>query len=387
MLHVQTYLRSGKTLEDLKAEFAIKSRVCPDLGVVALNYDQIASDPNHPIVQECRALILYLDTWDVASMAFRRFFNLGEQKAGMEHFDWSDFRAFEKLDGSIVSIFHLKDHGWTMSTRSVPGADTPYDDGGETFAALVHRTLAEMGTSFKQITSFFTPGFTYVCELTAPENQVVVHHKDRKLSLIGIRDLSTLEEMDPEFFVGHWDCKYQTFPLPTAPCYPGFDPRLTPEAVEGRNPLEHEGYVLVDRNFNRVKVKSSAYCLMSNRKDSLAKSNASRIELILSSKDDDVLPMLPMFVQEKILALKAAITALARRIDEDYQTVKDIEVQKDFALAVLPMDKTGGCSSAMFALRKGFRADGMDFLRSAAPKFILQAIKVQDEESEPTVSE
>ena len=387
MLHVQTYLRSGKTLEDLKAEFAIKPRDCPDLGVVVLNYDQIASDPNHPIVQECRALILEQGTWKVLSWPFKRFFNLGEQKLGMERFDWSQFKALEKLDGSLISLWHHPVQGWQTATRSVADGMTPFDDSGETFHSLIRRTLVEMGTSFEAVTAFLTPGKSYSLELTAPENQVVVHHNDRKLSLIGIRDLSTLEEMDPEFFVGHWDCKYQTFPLPTAPCYPGFDPRLTPEAVEGRNPLEHEGYVLVDRNFNRVKVKSSAYCLMSNRKDSLAKSNASRIELILSSKDDDVLPMLPVFVQEKILALKAAITALARRIDEDYQTVKDIEVQKDFALAVLPMDKTGGCSSAMFALRKGFRADGMDFLRSAAPKFILQAIKVQDEEAEPTVSE
>lgn len=381
MLHVQNYLRGGKTLEDLKAELGIKSRVNEKLGVVVLNYDQIFSDANNDIVRECRSLILHLGSWDIASMAFRRFFNLGENRPGMD-FDWSDFRAFEKLDGSLISLFHLPGHGWIFSTRSVAGADTPFDDGGETFESLIHRTLEEMGTSFDRVTSFLTPGFTYVLELTTPENQVVVQHEGRKLSLLGIRDLTTLEEMDPEFFVGHWDCKYQPFPLPVAPRHHGFDPRATPEVVEGRNPLEFEGYVLVDKHYNRIKVKSSAYCLMSSRKDSLAKSNAARIELILLEKDDDVMPMLPKFVQDKLADLKARIVALASRIDADYLTVKDIEVQKDFALAVLPMDKVGGCANAMFAIRKGFVPDGISFLRQAQPKSILQMIRVKDEEAE-----
>jgi hypothetical protein len=377
MLHVQNYLRSGKTLEDLKTEFSIKSRVNEQLGVVNLNYDQILSDANNDIVRECRSLILHLDTWDVASMAFRRFFNLGEARPGMD-FDWDNFDVFEKLDGSLISVFHLPKHGWIMSTRSVPGADTPFDDSGETFASLVHRTLADMGTSWDAVTSYFSTDCTYILELTAPENQIVVQHKDRKLSLLGIRHLPTLREMRIE----DWLLNNPGFPLPLAPKHKGFDPRVDRDVIEGRNPLEFEGFVLVDKDFNRIKVKSSAYCLMSSRKDSLAKSNAARIELILSERDDDVMPMLPKFVQDKMTDLKARIVALANRIDADYLTVKDIEVQKDFAMAVLPMDKIGGCSNAMFAIRKGSVPDGISFLRQAQPKSILQMIRVKDEEAE-----
>mgnify|MGYP000921629595 FL=1 len=76
MLEVQKYLKSGKTLEDLKNELAIKTTHHDSLPLVILNYDQIESRPkDHPIVRECRGLTLRSDNFDLVGKSFNRFFN------------------------------------------------------------------------------------------------------------------------------------------------------------------------------------------------------------------------------------------------------------------------------------------------------------------------
>lgn len=83
-MQVQTYLKEKATqlgssklaIEELTKEFAIKVRQY-DEGLLVLNYDQIESPKSHPIVMECRALILDTD-FNVVSRAFDRFFNIHE---------------------------------------------------------------------------------------------------------------------------------------------------------------------------------------------------------------------------------------------------------------------------------------------------------------------
>ena len=372
MLLIQEYLRTpGKSLETLAGQFAIKVRPNERLGVVTLNYDQIFSDVNLPLVQECRALILELGTWTVRSLPFKRFFNLEENRS--PDFNWSSFDTWEKLDGSLIAFWHHATEGWQVSTRSNSDGSNTFDDSGETFKALILRTLKDMGTSLKEVTQEFSPAYCYTCELQTPETQVVTTVHKRTLSLLAVRDLSNLQEVH----IHTWIKDHPGFTLPLVQNYPGFTLDAVKAAVQARGPLEHEGYVLMDNNFNRIKVKSAAYILMSSRRDSLGKSNKARVELILSGADDDVMGILPVLLQEKITTLKAQINALAVQIDQDYAKYKGIENQKDFALAVM----AGSVNPpAMFTLRKGALTSGHEYLRQARPKSILEWIHVEDDE-------
>lgn len=96
-LEVQKYLRSGKTLENLKAELEIKSNVSGDL--VILNYSQTDSPKAHPIVMECRGLVLEMGTWNLVMQSFSRFFNYGENLEITKEFDFSKAIALSKIDG------------------------------------------------------------------------------------------------------------------------------------------------------------------------------------------------------------------------------------------------------------------------------------------------
>lgn len=78
MLNVQQYLQT-KSLEDLKTELGIKVAEHATLPLVILNYDQIESpSKTHPIILECRALVLNKNDWSIVARSFSRFFNFGE---------------------------------------------------------------------------------------------------------------------------------------------------------------------------------------------------------------------------------------------------------------------------------------------------------------------
>ena len=91
MLEVQKYLRSGKTFDDLSADFGVKSSFHPEDPLVILNYDQIESPKTNTIVRECRALTLETTNFDVVARSFSRFFNWGEVQDEMKYFDFTNF--------------------------------------------------------------------------------------------------------------------------------------------------------------------------------------------------------------------------------------------------------------------------------------------------------
>jgi hypothetical protein len=77
MLAVQEYLKT-KTLDNLHDELAIEINRHDTLPLAILNYNQIKSPKKHPIVLECRGLVLEIETWKIIARSFPRFFNFGE---------------------------------------------------------------------------------------------------------------------------------------------------------------------------------------------------------------------------------------------------------------------------------------------------------------------
>jgi len=78
LIHVQQYLKT-KSLDDLTAEFGIKITKHPfGLPLVILNYSQFDSPKDHPLVRECRGLVLEVGSWKIVARSFYRFFNFGE---------------------------------------------------------------------------------------------------------------------------------------------------------------------------------------------------------------------------------------------------------------------------------------------------------------------
>jgi hypothetical protein len=302
----------------------------------------------NPIVQECRGIILdENDNWKLLSLAFKKFFNLEEQTR-LPDFDYLDFKVMDKLDGSLIQMYYYR--GMQIATSGTPDAMGDCGNAGITFRDLVYKTIRDQDPD---LILRLDVDRCYAFELMAPENQVVVYHPVRKLILTGCRDLKTQRELDIyeevdeipyRFKVGYVD---------------GFDIEAVRARVRELNGNEEEGFVLMDRGFNRIKLKNETYVLMSRAQDSFTKSPRACVKLIMAEGVDDVGHLLPDFVKERIDRYTRQIKKLGNELTEAYSLCKHIEDQKEFALTV-QHQKHG---KVMFMMRKNKMDSGHDLIR------------------------
>ena len=187
-LAIQTFLRSGKTLDDLRLPpYALVIQEGEDARVM-FNYDQIDSDRTLVITQEARGLILERGTWDVVSLGFHRFFNFGEGPAAPVEF--SKAYALEKVDGSYISYYYYAGQ-WRASTRGSIRASGQVGDFPFTFAELIARAQTPALVKGAGLSS----EYTYIFELVSPYNKIVTPYEFVGLYLIGARHRSSGSEL------------------------------------------------------------------------------------------------------------------------------------------------------------------------------------------------
>lgn len=350
---VQKYLRSEKTLEDLVKDYFLHVSVNEELGVVALNYNQIESPMDHPIPNECRALILELETWNVVSRSFSKFYNHQEGRAAK--IDWNTAYATSKLDGSLISVWKYKGL-WRVSTKGTTDASGPLGDGTDTFRDLIDRTIKDMG--FHDLQHFCVSlGFPdYYClsfELTSHENPVVIIHDKRQLTLIGVwakynlNSHGSCAEIPEEMDIYEDIDDYSNLPKVEKFNLNNLEDII--RVAEDRNGMMHEGFVASDKYKNRIKVKNTQYCL-AHQAISHMTTDKQRLELVISDSMDDVLALLPPIWQQEVERVHKIWIEIAKQVRDEYDLYKDIDTQKNFALAI----QKNKCLwlGAMFEMRK-----------------------------------
>lgn len=251
MLSVQQYLQS-KTFDDLTAELGILVRKHDTLPLVILNYDQIKSPKTHPIVRECRALVLHSKTYEVVAKSFNRFFNWGEVVEEMPLFDFSDFIVQSKEDGSLVLLYHFDGH-WHANTR-----------GGFALDKMEHQDFtwrdgickALRLTNLDLLDNYLDKRYTYVCEFCSPWNKIVRQYAEPVMYLLtafeGTRELSW-EELDTHEQAHGIMSTPDRFEFKSIEEIQDF---LTQKAADDPT---FEGVVIRDRAGHRWKIKSATY--------------------------------------------------------------------------------------------------------------------------------
>lgn len=117
MLAVQAALRGGASLVALAEELHLNVFRHPDPAVplVGLKYNQLDSPKLHPVVRECRGIVLEEGSWSLVAKGFNRFFNVGEDGEDFAKFDWSDFSCTSKEDGSLILLYYYANE-WRVNT-------------------------------------------------------------------------------------------------------------------------------------------------------------------------------------------------------------------------------------------------------------------------------
>ena len=322
-LEVQRYLRDGGTVAALTATYGIKAKVDAALGVVMLNYNQIASPMAETICQECRALLLEVSSWNVVSRSFFKFFNHGEPNA--HPIDWTTARVQEKLDGSLICVyFHTGQ--WQVATKGTPDASGPVNSHAMTFAALVRQTLTESGSSWEDLTTRLDPAVFYSFELTAPENRIIVPYEERRLTWLAAWDAQTLEEKE----IG----SLPDLPTPLVREYPLRTLDEVMVAVDAIAPFAAEGFIERDAAHRRVKIKSAAYLMVDRLLCSLSTPRR-KVEAVLSEQFDDMVPQLPPPIQGEMLAIQARLVTFRREVARTFAELAAVEERREFAQEAL----------------------------------------------------
>ena len=360
MMRVQEFLRAGGTIEGLREKFGIKSnRHKVHANLVSLKYHQIDSPMHEPIVRECRGVILdESDNWAVVARPFDKFFNHDEP--GAAAIDWGSAVVQEKLDGSLITLYPYVGTWW-VATSGTPDALGPVNGADKTFADLFWETFREQAMKLP-----FGARGCFMFELTSPVNRVVVRHQAAKLTLIGIRDVTGRE-----------------YPVAAGRLF-GFEPVREyalhsqadiATALIGVNPLEQEGYVVVDKHFNRVKVKHPGYVALHHAADGFGPKRI--LEIVRSGEVSEVEAALPEYAPQ-FADTRARIDAFVSELELTYERLRHIQVQKDFALEATQTR----CPSALFMLRAGKVRSIREHLANLPIESAMRLLKLRDERRE-----
>jgi hypothetical protein len=348
MIALQVYLRGGGTLADLYEKYHLSTkRHHLFTNLVQFKYHQFESPFDQQIVRESRGIILdESKDWAIVSFPYTKFFNHGEALAAQ--IDWSTARAYEKLDGSLCTLYHYEG-GWYVSTSGTPDANTPVNDNADTFSDLFWRTF----NACKYSLDLLSPSCCYMFELMTPSNQIVVRHPVSRLVLHGWRDITTLKEGNPEDLSDSFTV-VKSWPLRT----------LTEviEAAAALNPMQHEGFVVCDAFFNRVKIKSPAYVALHRAKDGMSPRTVRNI--VRTGEQWEFVQYFPELGLE-VDAQKVKHEALVSRIEQEWSRLSTIKDRKTFALEakLLPF------SGVLFALFLGRTTSAREYLASAPESY------------------
>lgn len=324
MLAIQKYIKENGLAKAI-LEFNLKTRVYDTK--VLLKYDQLCGPSlmAKPEVQECRGLVLEKDTWKVMSLAFTKFFNSEEGNA--HKIDWDTAHVLEKLDGSCIQVYFdwTKNVWFAGTTGTAEGEGEVNNKLGTTFNQLFWTTVKD---KYGLDASKLTKGYTYVFELTTPYNIVVKPHGESSASLLTVRNVETLEEAPFDELTAI----AESLGVPRVKSYDLNIKNIGALLKTFENMVWHdEGYVVVDANHNRVKIKNPAYVAVHHLKGKTAEHNI--IAIVKTNEIDEFAATFPDR-KDELYKLKANYDALVEKLNNVW-----VELQGSLPKNITPQEK------------------------------------------------
>lgn len=311
-------------IQKLNEDFSIMVKLY-DEGLYVLNYDQINSPKAHPIVMECRGLIID-HSFNIVSRSLDRFFNLGEQPDTQVHLDWTKAECAEKVDGSLIKIYNWKGT-WYCSTRGTAFAESNCNF-GDSFKSLIFKALdCDDEIEFQHLCNLWLDSdWTYILELTCRENRVVKSYDGYTLHYLASRHNQSEEFGD--------DYEKQAALMIGAREINTFKFSSVDDCINTAKHLPdlEEGYVVYQDGKPVCKVKSPAYVAVHHiRGEGLSPKRI--MQLVFINEQDEYLNYFPE--DEKFFT--PYVKALQELLDDIvivYERFEGIVEQKEFALSV-----------------------------------------------------
>ena len=387
-LPVQEFLRDKTNrghdqwlaLDKLQLDFKIIYSYDKNKELVILNYQQFKTPKTSVIAMDCRGIILELNTWNVVSLPFRRFFNYEESPKITKEFDLDSGLYMEKTDGSLIQCFRYKDE-WRMATRGAIDGTGNVKDWGITFSDLFHKIVPGI---FEKLDR----EYIYIFELISPKNKIITINKKEAMYLIGMRHANDFGEISPLELQNHAEkIGLKNIKVPRILKYsevdyfiatsemddPGFegvvgvsqkydnrqyyDPLYYDEQYFGQLYYDpkHEGCEYPIKNYLRVKIKNPRYLALKRIVDKVGTKRGIVASIIAKPKDIiKVKEMFPEYIQEiddlseKLEVHKDNIFSDILRIKHMFNLENIVENKREYAI------KLKGCVNFEFMMRLWF---------------------------------
>ena len=246
-----------------------------------INYDQIKSDFYNAVVRECRGIILTKDTNEIVCRPFDKFGNYGE--GYVPDLDWDSTRVLEKIDGSLIKVWYSEEYNqWVVSSNGTINACnaeiqidiSPFKSYGDLFRYCFTECR------------YLRPDCTTMFEVVSPWSRIVVQYPEADVYHLGTRHNRT----------------GQYFEEPIEGCKRPKEFKLSTieDVVQAAKdlPFNHEGYVVVDKHYNRIKVKSPAYVAVHHLKANGVIDRKRLLRLILLNEVQEFISYFPEYAKE-----------------------------------------------------------------------------------------
>ena len=160
---------------------------------------------------------------------------------------------------------------------------------------MVYNNFGEL--FLKAIDGYFegNPNYTYMFELVSPYNKIVVDYPEIKAYHLATRDNITGEEVEINLGIE----KPKQYKLKT---------EEDVKRAASRLPFDEEGYVVVDKYYNRVKIKSPAYVNAHRLVNNHVINRERALGLIMQNEQEEFLSYFPEYTKE----FKKAVDLLAK---------------------------------------------------------------------------
>lgn len=241
-MKIINFLKNHSNWEELLSNPPYSLKIKRKDNLILFNYSQIESDPSNEIVKEARGTIIEDKTFKPICVGFKRFYNIDEPYAAK--IDWDTAVATSKEDGTLFFIYWYNNK-WHIKTRSTFDAEE---------ASMDNIKFANFKELFDYLISFY-PNFSYeklnknyiyCLEGCSNFNRIVIEYNKPCLFHLMTRDMSTLQEIDTE--IG----------IPKPQMY-SFNNRKDYQDLVSSFDDTHEGIVVRDKFYNRVKIKTPLY--------------------------------------------------------------------------------------------------------------------------------
>ncbi len=299
-------------------------------GYVLLKYDQLKSDFNNEIVRECRGSIFRQENgvFKCVCAPFYKFGNYGEPY--VPAIDWDSALAMDKIDGSLIKLWY--DCGaWYWSTNGTIKAEEATvltnDDEFMTFYDLIEIALNGDFSFLEGLDK----EFTYLFELVSPYNKVVISYDYTALFFLAARSNKTFKELSLKDLIEVYKTK-----LPLCVKFPTYFKGTSAtflSAVAANLGKDKEGFVVVDKDFNRAKFKGQEYLAVARVRSNGVMKDSTLITLLLEGKEDDFVAYFPEF-EERLNSLKTKLLNLIAQMEEVWAVASQMETRKEVAAYV-----------------------------------------------------